>query len=330
MTAAMIFTPRIAIIAVAICAIALSAAPQAQTTGYPAKPVRLMVPAAAGSPADVLARLIGERFTRAGPQPWIVENRPGAGGMLGADVIAKAPADGHALLFTANNFIISPSLFPSVPYDIYRDFTPIGTVAAGTDIIFANASLNVTNLKELAALSKRTAGGVNYGAPFVGSSAHLTMEMLKQAASMDLNYIPASGGPQSFSEAVAGRVPVVIGSASAGLGLVKSGRLSALVVIDKRRSSLAPEVPTLQEEGYPAISNPLWFALYGPARMPEPIVQSLNRDLSLALAAKDIADALVTRGFEPRPSSPKELEALMRAEQPLFAKAIREAGVKVQ
>ena len=319
---------RLAVIAVALTLVTGAGAVAAQSAGYPSKPVRVVVPAAAGSPADVLVRLIGERVTRASPQPWVIENRPGAGGMLGADVVAKAAADGHSLLFTANNFIISPSLFTSVPYDIYRDFTPIGMVAAGTDMIFINASLSVKTLKELVALTKRSQGGVNYGAPFVGSSAHLTMEMLKQATGMELNYIPASGGPQSFTEAVAGRVPVVIGNASAGLGMVKSGRLNALVVIDKRRSALAPEVPTLHEEGYSSISNPLWFALYGPARLPEAIVQHVNREVNQVLGTKETVEALSTRGFEARPSSPAELEAVMRTEQPMFAKVIQQAGVK--
>jgi tripartite-type tricarboxylate transporter receptor subunit TctC len=300
----------------------------AQTAAYPTKPVRVIVPATPGSPVDLLARLLGERFAKLWPQPWVVENRPGAGGTIGADAVARAAPDGYTLLLTANNFIISPGLYPKVPYDVFRDFTPISRVATGLDIVFINASSGVKTLKELAAFARRTPGGVNYGAPFVGSSAHLTMEMLKRAAGIDLNYVPASGGPQAFADALDGRVPVVIGAASAGLPHVKAGRLNALVVIESRRSALAPEVPTVQEAGYPWLGSPFWFALYGPARMPAEIVEQVNRDLRQVLASREIADALLARGYEARPNSPKELETQMREEMPLFAKAIVEAGVK--
>jgi tripartite-type tricarboxylate transporter receptor subunit TctC len=215
-----------------------------------------------------------------------------------------------------------------VPYDVFRDFTPISRVATGLDMIFINASGGVKTLKDLAAFAQRTPGGVNYGAPFVGSSAHLTMEMLKRAAGIELNYVPASGGPQAFADALDGRVPVVIGAGTAGLPHVKAGRLNALVVIDSRRSALAPQVPTIQEEGYPWLGSPFWFALYGPAGLPAAIVEQVNRDLRQVLASKEVADGLIARGYEARPNSPKELEAQMREEMPMFAKAIVEAGVK--
>lgn len=320
---------RFAFAAVALLTVLFAAGNAiAQTASYPTKPVRVVVPATAGSPVDVLARLLGERFAKLWPQPWVVENRPGAGGTIGANAVAKAVPDGYTLLLTANNFIISPSLYPSVPYDVFRDFTPISRVATGLDVIFINASNGVKTLKELAALARRTPGGVNYGAPFVGSSAHLTMEMLKRAAGIELNYIPASGGPQAFNDALDGRVPVVIGAATAGLPHVKAGRLNALVLIDTRRSALAPEVPTIQEEGYPWLGSPFWFALYGPARLPTAVVEQVSRDLRQVLASREIADALIARGYEARPNSPAELEVQMREEMPMFAKAIVEAGVK--
>lgn len=320
-------SPAARLLGVLVPALLLAGSAFAQ---YPGKPVRIVVPAAAGSAADVVARLLGERVSKMWPQPWVIENRPGAGGTIGADAVAKSAPDGHSLLFTANNFIIAPSMFPSVPYDIYRDFTPIGLIATGQDAIFVNSSLNVKNLAELFALAKRTAGGINYGAPFYGTSSHLIMEMLKRAAGAELTYIPASGGPQSFSEAVAGRVPVVIGSASAGIGMVKAGRLNALAIVDLKRSALMPEVPTLKEAGYAAHNLPFWFGLYGPAKLPAAIVQQVNRDTVQVLNSAEFAEALSTRGFFPHPSTPAELEAMMRESQPLFAKVIAEAGIKPQ
>lgn len=317
-------------LAFALTALAIAGPALGQTGAYPAKPVRIIVPAAAGSSADVLARIVGENFARARGQPWIIDNRPGAGGIIGSDIVAKATADGYTLLFTANNFIISPSLYSSIPYDIYKDFAPIGIVTATPNVIFIDASRKVKTIAELVALAKRTPGGLNYGAPFVGTPAHLIMEMLKRAAGVELTFIPAKGTPQAFTEAIAGRVPLVIGSVTDGSEHVKAGKLNALAVADIRRSRLLPDVPTLREAGYPGLDIPLWFALYGPARTPGAIVEQLNRDLAQLLASQEVAEALSVRGFEPRPSSPKELEDVMRREQPLFAKVIAEAGIKVQ
>lgn len=321
---------RIAGAVFALAAVLPLATVSAQTAGYPAKPVRIIVPAAAGSAADVVARMLGERVARTWSQPWVIDNRPGAGGTIGADAVAKSAPDGYTLLFTANNFIIAPSMYPSVPYDVYRDFTPIGLVATGQDAIFVNPALNVKTLPELVAAAKRTSGGLNYGAPFYGTSAHLIMEMLKRTAGVELTFIPASGGPQSFSEAVAGRVPIVIGSIAAGAGMVKSGRLNAIAVVDRRRSDLLPEVPTLTEAGYPQINLPFWFGLYGPARVQPVIVQQVNRDTGQVLNSPEFAEALLARGFVPRSSTPAELEALMRESQPVFAKAIADSGIKPQ
>lgn len=314
-------------IALALVLITNTGAVLAQSA-YPSKPVRLIVPAAAGSAADVVARLLGERMSRTGGQPWVVDNKPGAGGIIGADLVAKAAADGYTLLFTANSFIISPRLYASVSYDIYRDFSPIGLVATGQDAIFVHPSLNVRSLADLVAVAKRTPNGLDYGAPFLGSSAHLIMESLARAAQAKMTFIPASGAPQSFTEAIAGRVPVVIGSASAGEGFVKTGRLYAVAMVADERSALLPDVPTLREAGYPAVNLPLWFGLYGPAKLPDPIVQQVNRELALALGDAEFAKGLLSRGFIPRPGKPAQLEAAMREGEPVFAKAIAEAGIK--
>ena len=315
--------------ALALCFTLAATHAGAQAT-FPSKPVRLIVPATAGSAADLVARMLGERLTKPGAQPWVIENRPGAGGTIGADAVAKAVPDGHTLLFTANNFIIAPRLYPSIPYDIRRDFTPIGPVAVGHDMIFVNPSLGVKSLKELVALAKRTPGGLNYGAPFYGSSAHLIMESFARANGIELTFIAASGGPQSFGEAVAGRVPLVIGTASLGVGFVKAGRLTALTAVGFKRSSFLPEVPTLKEDGYPAQNLPLWFGLYGPARMPAAATAYLGRELAQVLGSAEFSEALVSRGFSPLPGTPADLEALMRDGEPVFAKAITDAGIKPQ
>lgn len=325
-----VFAALFATLCVTLASALCISSASAQDAAYPSKPVRIIVPAAAGSAADIVARLLGERISRTSPHPWVIENRPGAGGTIGADAVAKSAADGHALLFTANNFIIAPSLFPSIPYDIYKDFTPVGMVATGQDAIFVNPDLKVKTLTELIALAKRTPGGINYGAPFYGTSSHLIMEMLKHAAGAEFAFIPASGAPQSFGEAVAGRVPVVIGSVFIGAGMVNAGRLNALAIVDRRRSAQLPDVPTLTEAGYPALNLPFWFGVYGPAKLPAAIVQRVNRDMAQVLNSADFAEVLNARGFFASPGTPAELEATMRGSQPLFAKVITDAGIKPQ
>lgn len=314
----------------AIIASSIAGPALAQSEPYPSKPIRVLVPAAAGSAADFLARVLGDRFSRSVGQPWIVENRPGAGGMIGSDVVAKAQPDGYTLLFTANVFVISPSLYSRAPYDIHKDFTPVGLVATTPNFILVNAAKNVKSVAELVALAKRTPGGLDYGSPFIGTSAHLTMELFKRAAGINLNHIPTKGTPQAITEAMTGRVPVVIAGAVDALPHVTAGKLNAVAVTDARRSRLLPSVPTLSEAGYPGLDIPLWFALYAPANVSTPILERLNRELNGMLRAPDVVDSFTTRGFEPMPGSPKELEDRMRREQPLFAKIIAESGIKAE
>lgn len=301
-----------------------------QSESYPTKPIRVLVPAAAGSAADFVARVLSDKFSRNVGQPWIVENRPGAGGIIGSDVVAKAQPDGYTLLFTANVFIISPSLYSRAPYDIYKDFAPVGLVASTPNFILVNAARNVKTVAELVALAKRTPDGLNYGSPFIGTSAHLTMELFKRAAGINMIHIPSKGTPQAITEAITGRVPVVIAGAVDALPHVTAGKLNAVAVTDARRSRLLPGVPTLGETGYAGLDMPLWFALYAPANVSAPVLERLNRELNAMLRAPDIVDSFSTRGFEPMPGSPKELEDRMRREQPLFAKIIAESGIKAQ
>jgi tripartite-type tricarboxylate transporter receptor subunit TctC len=314
-------------VAAALCVnAALPAFAAAQA--YPTRPVHVIVPAVAGSSADVLARIVGERVGKSSGQPWIIDNKPGAGGIIGSDAVAKAPGDGYTLLFTANNFIISPSIYESVPYDVYKDFAPIGIVTATPNVVFINSSLGVKNMAELVALAKKTPEGLNYGSPFVGTSAHLIMEMLKRSAGIDMLHVPAKGMPQAFNEALAGRVPVVIGSVLDGAGFVAQGTITPLAVADVKRSPLLPNVPTLAEAGYPGLGLPLWFGLYAPKATSAPLVDALNKQLQDALASPEVVAALAKVGFDPRPGTPAQLVTLMQTEQPLYTKIVKEIGIK--
>ncbi len=295
---------------------------------FPSKPIRMIVPAAAGSAADIIARLLGERLSSRLGQPVVVENRPGAGGSIGAAAVSTAQGDGHTLLFTANNFVISPHLYGNVPYDIYKDFSPLGLVATGRDAIFVHPSLGVSSLSELIALARSSTTPVNYGAPFLGSAAHLIMESLARISGMKLLFIPASGAAQSFNEALAGRVPVVIGTDSIGEGHVKTGRLKALAVVGQRRSAFLPETPTLDEIGFGEVNLPLWFALYGPAGLPREAGERLAAVLQEVVRSDGFAQAMSTRGYSARHGGPAELQSAMRMDDQVFSRTIREAGIK--
>lgn len=307
--------------------LAAALAPAVAQNRFPDKPVRLVVPAVAGSSADVLARLLGEKLARLTGQPWVVDNRPGAGGVIGADAVAKAPADGHTLLFTANNFVISPAMYP-VPYDALKDFAPVSLVSTAPNVLFIHPATGVRNIADLVALGRRTPEGINYGSPFVGTSAHLVMEMLKRAAKINLVHVPARGTPQAFNEALAGRVPLVIGNYSDGGEFVKAGTLTPIAVVSSRRTALLPNVPTLVEQGYADFDLQLWFGLLAPARTPAAVVEQLNRFVGQALASPEITEGLASRGFDAAPSTPAAFAAIMRRELPLYGKVVQEAGVK--
>lgn len=296
--------------------------------GFPTKPMRVVVPAVPGSSADVLARLLGERVARLGGQPWVVDNRPGAGGIIGSDAVAKAEPDGHTLLFTANNFVISPSMYPSVPYDVVKDFAPVSLVCTAPNLLFIHAGSGVTDMAGLIALARRTPEGLNYGSPFVGTSAHLAMEMLRRAAGIHLVHVPSKGMPQAFTEALSGRVPLVIGSYSDGAPFLKSGALRAIAVVDAQRIAALPEVPTLVELGYPQFDFTLWFGLLAPARTPAPVIVRANQLVGDALATRELAEGLIERGFLPKPSSPAAFTEIVRKELGMYAAVVRETGIK--
>ena len=307
---------------------AASAALPSLAQTFPSKPMRVVVPAVAGSSADLLARLLGERVARLSGQPWLVDNRAGAGGIIGSDAVAKADPDGHTLLLTANNFVISPSMYASVPYDVVKDFAPVSLVSTAPNFIFINAASGVSNMAGLVALARRTPEGLNYSSPFVGTSAHLTMEMLKRAAGINLVHVPSKGMPQAFTEALSGRVPLVIGSYSDGAPFLKSGALRAIAVVDAQRMAALPEVPTLVELGYPQFDFTLWFGLLAPARTPEAVIARANQLVVDALATRELADGLVERGFLPKPSTPAAFAEIVRKELGMYTKVVREAGIK--
>jgi tripartite-type tricarboxylate transporter receptor subunit TctC len=298
--------------------------------GYPSKPVHIVVPFAAGGAVDTLARLLGAKLADAFNQPVIVDNRPGAGGNLGADAVAKAAPDGYTILQNTNGQAISPALYRALPFDPIRDFIPVTQLVATATVVVANPNLPVSSLNELVALAKSRPGRLNYGMTGVGNQLHLTMEMLKRAAGIDLQAIPYRGDAPLNAALIAGDIDVAIVPIATARPLIESGRLRALAVTGAARSPALPHVPTVAEDALPGFESSGWQGYFVPANTPRDVVTIIQRAAVKALSAPNVLERLKAFGNEPVGSTPAEFDAKFRADLVLFAKIVREAHIPVQ
>ncbi len=315
--------------ALAVGAAVLSHGP-AHAQSYPSKPVRIIVPYAAGGAVDVLARMLSAKLQDAFGQPVIVENRAGAGGNTGADQAAKAPPDGYTILQNTNGQAISPALYRTLPFDSVKDFIPVTQLVATSTVLVANPKLPVHSAQELIALAKAKPGRLNYGMTGVGNSLHLTMEMLKRAAGIELQPIPYRGDGQLNTALIAGEVDVAIVPMATVVPHIEAGLLRALAVNSARRSPLLPNVPTVAESAVPGFEAAGWQGYFVPARTPRDIVAAIHQETAKVLAAPDMQERLRAMGNEPVGSTPAEFEVKFKAELAKFAKVIKEAGITVQ
>ena len=258
----------------------------------------------------------------------VVENKGGAGGVIGADAVAKAAPDGYTLLVTANTLVIAPSLFKT-PYKTQSDLMPIGLIATSPNILAVSAESRINSLAELIALAKKTPGEVTYGSPAVGSAAHLTVEMLNRAGGVQMTHIPFRGPQQAIMETISGRIPLTIAGVSNLLPHFASGKLIPLAVTGAIRSPLAPNIPTFAELGFKQVNVTLWFGMFAPAGTPVSVVERLNSQINFALKNPNTVAHLATLGFEPALSSSKELAEIVQKEEPTFAAIIKAANIKV-
>lgn len=321
--------------ALAVAALALlatHAAPaSAQAAGaYPNRSIRVVLPAAAGSLTDPVGRVITDEMARRTGQPWVVDNRPGAGGIIGSEQVFKATPDGYTLLFTANNFIITPSLYSgTVPYKVTEDFTPVGLVARGDNLLVASSATGVKNIAELVALAKKTDGGLNYTSPLLGSAAHLTVELFKRVAGIPLNHVAYKDATQGTGDTLTGRIAVNIMGVSTALPHIRAGRLVPLAWTGAKRIPALPDTPTFVEAGYKEVHMGLWFGYFGPARLPANIVSYLNTQLNEALKSPGVVEKLANMSIEPLGGSAAELGRVVASETPVYAKLAAETGIKL-
>jgi tripartite-type tricarboxylate transporter receptor subunit TctC len=320
---------------IARCVAALLALVAAATPGsaqdYPAKPVRVIVPTAPGGMADILARHFGQKFGEKIKQPVIVENKTGAGGVIAADYVAKAPADGYTLYigFHATNAIL-PTLDPKLPYNAAKDFAPILHIANLPNVLVVNAKVEAKSVKELVELARSKPGALSYASQGIGSSGHIAGEQFRLLTKTDIVHVPYKGAAPALQDLIAGRVPMMFDIVPFALQHIRDGSVRGLAVAAPERVAVLPDIPTMAEAGYPGVQGGAWFALFAPAGTPPAVVDLLNKAGREAFNAPDVREKLEPRGVVLVLGSPAELGAWVAADTERWAKVIREAGIKLE
>lgn len=316
-----------------VASIALGAvafAPAAFAQAYPNKPIRLIVPYAAGGPTDVLARVMAQKLGEAFGQTVFVENRPGANGITGTDAIAKAAPDGYTIgLSTIGPLAVNPSLFANIPYDSLKDFAPIMTLARSYTLLAVHPSVPANNMRELMALVKANPGKYAYATGGVGTTQHLSGELLSNVADVKMLHVPYKGEGAAQSDVLGGQVHMMFTSTIVGYNHVKAGKLRAMGVASAQRLASMPEVPTIAET-FPGFEVTAWFGMVAPAGTPEPIVKRLNDGLQAVLKNPEVAKKLEELGAVPAGGPPSDLAALIRSELPKWRDVIRKADIKAE
>ncbi|MCC7487171.1 MAG: tripartite tricarboxylate transporter substrate binding protein [Burkholderiales bacterium] len=310
--------------------IGLAPALPAAAQGYPAKPIRMVVPFTPGGPTDILGRLAGQKLAESWGQPVVIDNRTGASGMIGTDAVAKSPADGYTVLVSASVHVIAPSLFPKISYDAIRDFSPVTVLASSPLVLVVTPTLPVRNVKEFIALAKARPGELSFASSGAGSSTHLTAELLKSVTGTKMTHVPYKGQSQALTDVISGQVPFMFNSLPPIMGFVKANRLRVLAITSGKRSEQLPAVPTFAETGYRDLVTGSWYAVWLPAKTPEAIVSRLNAELVRIVGAPDVRQRIIQLGADPVANTPAEFDAYQKAEMTRWAKVIRDSGAKVE
>jgi len=298
---------------------------------YPAKPVRVLVGFAPGGGIDSSARAFAPALGAALGKPVIVENRPGAGSNIAAEIAAKAAPDGYTLLLgSIASLAINPSLYGKLSFDPARDFAPIAQTGTMSNIIVVHPVVPAKTLKEFVALAKRSPGQITYATPGAGSSAHLSGELLKKVAGIDIVAVPYKGGGQAVVDSLAGHVPVFFASVPVVITHVAAGRLKAIAVTTGKRAAAMPDVPTVAEAGYPGCQIDNWYGLVAPAGTPRAVIDRLNREVTVVLLTQDVVTRIRELGHDTATSTPEQFGALIRSENAKWAKVVKEIGVSAR
>ncbi len=296
---------------------------------YPAKPIRIVVPLAAGGPGDVLVRAMGQKLSEQVSQPVVIDNRPGANTNVGTEFVAKSPADGYTLLATASPFTVNPALYPKMPYDPIKDFAPITLIGITPLILAVHPSLPVKSVRELIALAKAKPGELHYGSAGNGSALHLAGEMLNTSAGIKLVHVPYKGVTNAFSDLLGGQISIMFPGAPIALPQVKAGKLRALGTTGEKRMAAAPELPPIHEAGLPGYSVPVWYGVLAPANTPAAAITRLHTEIVRIIQLPDIKERWAVLGAEPATNTPAEYAVFLKADVLKWAKVVRESGAKL-
>ena len=304
---------------------------QAALAQYPTRPVHIVVPYPAGGAVDAFARVLTQQLSELWGQQVVVDNRPGASTMIGADQVAKSPPDGYTLLLTAElTLVIVPHLYEKIPYDPLRDFTPIVALVSATQALVANPSLPVKTVKDLVALAKTKPGQLTYGSFGNGSTGHLNMEVLQAMTGARFNHIPYNGAGPAMNDVIGGHIDFMLAALSIVKGNVQAGKLRMIGVGSNHRSSEFPDVPTISESGAPGFEAKSWFGLVAPAGTPPDVIKKINQDVTKVISDRAFAEKfLAAQGLEPITGTPEQFAALVRAETVRWGKVVKDADIKV-
>lgn len=314
----------------ALALAAFAAVPAAHAEAWPSKPVKILFGFPAGSATDVIARTVGQKLSDKWGQPVVIENRPGAGGNLGSELAARAPADGYTIFFGTVANAISVSLYGKLNYDYLKDFTPITLVATTPLVLVANPSVPVKNVKELIAHAKANPGKLNFGSGGVGTSNHLAGEMFKTATATELVHVPYKGTPAAYNDMFGGQVALMWDNIVAVTNHVKSGKLKPIAVTSLQRASSLPEVPTMAESGLPGFEAVSWIGALVPAGTPQPVVDKIYTDLTAVLRMPEVKDKLAASGAVVVGNTPEQFAAWNRNEIAKWSKAVKDSGAKAE
>jgi tripartite-type tricarboxylate transporter receptor subunit TctC len=325
-----LFAPRLRAALLAAAALAAPFAAQAQNGGdYPAKPIRLVVPYPPGGGTDVIARIVQDRLQTLLGQPVLIDNRGGAAGSIGTEVVAKSAPDGYTVLFTLSSHTINPAIYNKLSFDTAKDFAPVAMVASLPQILVANTQFAPNTVAELVALAKAKPGSISFASVGNGSPGHLAGELLKLRTGTEMTHIPYRGGGPAVTDVMGGQVPLLWVSIPAAAQFVKAGKLKALAVSTTRRSAAFPDVPTMQEAGIPDFDVDSWYAVFVPAKTPQPAIDKLNRVINAVVRQPDIRDKLLAQGSEGVGGTPEQLGKVVTTELARWRKLAKEANIKV-
>jgi tripartite-type tricarboxylate transporter receptor subunit TctC len=313
-----------------LCVLSAAAAAAAVAQDFPLKPIRVVVPFPPGGGTDIVARIVLQKMGENLRTAFVVDNRGGAGGTIGTDLVAKAAGDGYTLGIVSGSHAINPSLYSKLPYDTLRDFSPITLLVSGPGVLVLHPSVPARSVKELIVLAKARPGQLNYASAGNGTPPHLAAELFKSMVGVDMLHVPYKGNSQAMADLVSGAVSVSFPTIPSALPHIRGGRLRALAVTSRERSRIAPEIATLAESGLPGYDASSWYGMVAPARTPAQIVQRLHQEALKAIESGDVRDKLVQQGLDPIASSPQAFDAKIREDLVKWEKVVRASGASIE